>query len=144
MSSFDKVLKTYHLAKRELGEILSSCEMMDRLSIDVSINNLGMKNPLTSHEFYMLIETSGSHLAHDEEKLSSFVEKAMNNDIIEDGTLTNETAKVNVCKGLNLKIQKIENLRHFIILDFLYYKFSFKYSYLITVFKFFQIEKIKI
>lgn len=107
MASFDKVLKTYHLAKRELGEILSSCEMMDRLSMDVSINNLGMKNPLTSyengHEFYMLIETSGSHLAHDEEKLSSFVEKAMNNDIIEDGTLTNETAKINVCKFENLK-----------------------------------------
>lgn len=77
--------------------------------MDVSINNLGMKNPLTSykngHEFYMLIETSGSHLAHDDEKLSSFVEKAMNNDIIEDGTLTNETAKVNVCKLENSKIE---------------------------------------
>lgn len=101
LASFDKVLKTYYLAKRELGEILSSCEMMDRLSMDVSINNLGMKNPLTSrengHDFYMLIETSGSHLTHDEEKLSLFVEKAMNNDIIEDGTLTNETTKVNVC-----------------------------------------------
>lgn len=101
MASFDKVLKTYHLAKRQLGEILSSCEMMDRLSLDVSIKNLGMKNPLTSreegHEFYMLIETSGSHLAHDEEKLSSFVEKAINNDFIEDGTLTNETTKLNVC-----------------------------------------------
>lgn len=95
------MLKTYHLAKRQLGEILSSCEMMDRLSLDVSINNLGMKNPLTSHknghEFYMLIETSGSHLAHDEEKLSLFVEKAINNDFIEDGTLTNETTKFNVC-----------------------------------------------
>lgn len=96
------MLKTYHLAKRQLGEILSSCEMMDRLSLDVSINNLGMKNPLTSreegHEFYMVIETSGSHLIHDEEKLSSFVEEAINNDFIEDGTLTNETTKLNVCK----------------------------------------------
>jgi len=94
-------LKTYHLAKRQLGEILSSCEMMDRLSMDVPLNNLGMKNPLTSrkdgHDFYVIIETSGSHLAHDEEKLSSFVEKAINDDIIEDGTLTNEITKVNVC-----------------------------------------------
>lgn len=76
--------------------------------MDVSINNLGMKNPLTSHEdgheFYMLIETSGSHLAHDEEKLSSFIEKAINNDFIEDGTLTNETTKFNVC---NLKIKTV-------------------------------------
>lgn len=99
--SFDKVLETFHLAKRELGEILSSCEMMDRLSLDVSVNHLGMKNPLTTrengHDFYMIVETSGSHLAHDEEKLSLFVEKAMDQGIIEDGTLTNETAKVNVC-----------------------------------------------
>lgn len=103
MASFDKVLKTYYLAKRQLGEILSSCEMIDRLSMDVSINNLGMKNPLSrenGHEFYMVIETSGSHLAHDEEKLSSFVEKAINDDIIEDGTLTNETTKLNVCNYL--------------------------------------------
>ncbi|KYN06155.1 D-2-hydroxyglutarate dehydrogenase, mitochondrial [Cyphomyrmex costatus] len=66
LANFDKVLKTYYLAKRHLGEILSSCEMMDRLSIDVSINNLGLKNPLTSrkdgHEFYMIVETAGSHV----------------------------------------------------------------------------------
>jgi len=100
LTSFDKVLKAYHLAKYELGEILSSCEMMDRLSLDVSIKHLGMKNPLTSengHEFYMLIETSGINLIHDEEKLSAFVEKAINDCIIEDGTLTNETTKFNVC-----------------------------------------------
>lgn len=74
--------------------------MMDRLSLDVSINHLGMKNPLTNeegHEFYMIIETSGSHLIHDEEKLSLFVEKAINNDFIKDGTLTNEITKLNVC-----------------------------------------------
>lgn len=110
LASFDKVLKTYHLAKRQLGEILSSCEMMDRLSLDVSIKNLGMKNPLTSreegHEFYMLIETSGSHLAHDEEKLSSFVEKAINNDFIEDGTLTNETTKLNTIWSLRERISE--------------------------------------
>ncbi|KAL0131152.1 hypothetical protein PUN28_002607 [Cardiocondyla obscurior] len=110
LETFDKVLKTYQLAKRELGEILSSCEMMDRLSLDVSINNLGLKNPLTDnkngHEFYMLIETSGSHLAHDEEKLTSFVEKAINNNFIEDGTLTNEITKVNNIWGLREKISE--------------------------------------
>ncbi|XP_011643622.1 D-2-hydroxyglutarate dehydrogenase, mitochondrial [Pogonomyrmex barbatus] len=110
LASFDKVLKTYHLAKRQLSEILSSCEMMDRLSLDVSITNLGMKNPLTSrkngHEFYMLIETSGSHLTHDEEKLSSFLEEAINNDLIEDGTLTNETTKLNNIWGLRERISE--------------------------------------
>ncbi|XP_012537385.1 D-2-hydroxyglutarate dehydrogenase, mitochondrial isoform X2 [Monomorium pharaonis] len=110
LESFDKVLQISHLAKRQLGEILSSCEMMDRLSMDVSINNLGLKNPLTSredgHEFYMIIETSGSHLAHDEEKLSSFVEKAINDDIIEDGTLTNETTKLNNIWALRERISE--------------------------------------
>ncbi|KAL6443293.1 hypothetical protein ACFW04_002885 [Cataglyphis niger] len=110
LASFDKVLETYYLAKRELGEILSSCEMMDRLALDVSINNLGMKNPLTSrengHDFYMLIETSGSHLTHDEEKLSLFVEKVMNNDIIEDGTLTNEMTKINNIWALRERISE--------------------------------------
>lgn len=100
LTSFKKVLETYHLAKKELGEILSSCEMMDRLSLDVSIHHLGMANPLTTckdgYDFYMVIETSGSHLAHDEEKLSLFVEKAMDQGIIADGTLTNETTKVAV------------------------------------------------
>ncbi|XP_032683219.1 D-2-hydroxyglutarate dehydrogenase, mitochondrial [Odontomachus brunneus] len=108
--SFDKVLETFYLAKKELGEILSSCEMMDRLSLDVSINNLGMKDPLTTrkngHDFYMIIETSGSHLAHDEEKLSLFVEKAMDQGIIEDGTLTNETAKVNYIWALRERISE--------------------------------------
>ncbi|KAG5327186.1 D2HDH protein, partial [Pseudoatta argentina] len=110
LASFDKVLKTYYLAKSHLGEILSSCEMMDRLSIDVSINNLGLKNPLTSrkegHEFYMIIETSGSHLVHDEEKLSSFVEKAINDDIIEDGTMTNESKKLDTIWALRERISE--------------------------------------
>lgn len=104
------MLKIYQLAKRELSEILSSCEMMDRLSMDVSVNNLGLKNPLTrksGHEFYMLIETSGSNVAHDEEKLSSFLEKAINDNIIEDGTLTNEPTKVNVRNRKILYVSQI-------------------------------------
>ncbi|XP_014480949.1 PREDICTED: D-2-hydroxyglutarate dehydrogenase, mitochondrial [Dinoponera quadriceps] len=109
LTSFDKVLEIYHLARKELGEILSSCEMMDRISLDVPISNLGMKNPLTSekgHDFYMIIETSGSHLAHDEEKLSLFVEKAMDQGIIEDGTLTNETTKVQYIWSLRERISE--------------------------------------
>ena len=97
LNSFDKVLKTYDLAKRELGEILSSCEMMDKLSLDVTIA-AGLKSPLTSkidgHEFYVLLETSGSNAAHDEEKLASFVETALVEEVIEDGTLTSDPAKV--------------------------------------------------
>ncbi|OAD59077.1 D-2-hydroxyglutarate dehydrogenase, mitochondrial [Eufriesea mexicana] len=97
LDNFDKVLETFHLAKKELGEILSSFEMMDKLSLDVSTEILGLKNPLTSntsgHNFYVLMETSGSNVNHDEEKLNSFVEKAFANEFIEDGTMTSDPAK---------------------------------------------------
>ena len=98
LKSFDQVLKAFRLAKKELGEILSSYEMMDKLSLDVSIQQFGLKNPLTSksdgHEFYVLLETSGSNASHDEEKLASFVEKALSEGIVEDGTLTSDPAKI--------------------------------------------------
>ncbi|KAG7199803.1 hypothetical protein KM043_000465 [Ampulex compressa] len=110
LSSFDNVLKTYQLAKRELAEILSSCEMMDKLSLDVSIGNLGLKNPLTSksegHEFYVLIETSGSEMGHDEEKLAKFVERALAQNLIEDGTLTADPGKVKSVWALRERISE--------------------------------------
>lgn len=100
LNNFDKVLKAFRLAKKELGEILSSFEMMDKLSLDVSIETFGLKSPLTTkidgHDFYVLMETSGSNVNHDEEKLTSFVEKALADDIIEDGTLTSDPTKIKV------------------------------------------------
>lgn len=100
LNNFDKVLKAFRLAKKELGEILSSFEMMDKLSLDVSIETFGLKSPLTTkidgHDFYVLMETSGSNINHDEEKLTSFVEKALADNIIEDGTLTSDPTKVKV------------------------------------------------
>lgn len=103
--------------------------MMDRLSLDVSFNNLSMKNPLTNengHEFYMLIETSGNNMLHDEEKLSSFVEKAINDHIIEDGTLTNEMTKFNVCTRRNYIyiVYSKSNRIYFIIFYFIVEKFD--------------------
>lgn len=98
LENFDSVLKTYCLAKAELGEILSSCEMIDRLSLEVCTKYLRLQNPLASngdgHNFYMLIETAGSQLAHDQEKLTNFVEKAMNQEIITDGTMSSEPSKM--------------------------------------------------
>ncbi|KOC68161.1 D-2-hydroxyglutarate dehydrogenase, mitochondrial [Habropoda laboriosa] len=110
LSSFDKVLKAFRLAKRELGEILSSFEMMDKLSLDISTSVFGLKSPLTTnidgHDFYVLMETSGSNGNHDEEKLSSFVEKAMAEDVIEDGTLTSDPAKVKNIWALRERISE--------------------------------------
>ncbi|XP_076177409.1 D-2-hydroxyglutaric acid dehydrogenase isoform X2 [Ptiloglossa arizonensis] len=110
LDSFEKVLKTFQLAKRELGEILSSYEMMDKLSLDVSISQFNLKSPLTSktdgHDFYILLETSGSNSSHDEEKLATFVEKALAEDMIEDGTLTSDPAKVKNIWSLRERISE--------------------------------------
>ena len=74
--------------------------MIDRLSLEVCTKFLRLQNPLTSredgHNFYMLIETAGSQLAHDEEKLNAFLEKAMYKEIIDDGTLSSEPSKMKV------------------------------------------------
>nr|XP_033341554.1 D-2-hydroxyglutarate dehydrogenase, mitochondrial [Megalopta genalis] len=110
LNSFDKVLKAFQLAKRELGEILSSYEMMDKLSLDVSMDAFDLKSPLISvpggHEFYILLETSGSNVTHDEAKLASFVEKALADDVIEDGTLTSDPAKVKNIWSLRERISE--------------------------------------
>ncbi|XP_063986947.1 D-2-hydroxyglutarate dehydrogenase, mitochondrial [Diachasmimorpha longicaudata] len=95
LDNFDKALKTYALAKRELAEVLSSCEVMDDPTMGISVDKLGLQNPLSNrHKFYMLIETSGSTATHDEEKLTAFIEEAMNTELIVDGTLTSDPAKI--------------------------------------------------
>lgn len=100
MDSFESVLKTYQLAKSELAEILSSCEMIDKLSMAVCTDTLGLRNPLIGdndgYEFYVLIETAGSESRHDEEKLNSFLEKAMSQDIVRNGTVATEPTKIKV------------------------------------------------
>lgn len=43
LNSFDDVLKTYLVAKRELSEILSACELMDHASYRISIDYFKLK-----------------------------------------------------------------------------------------------------
>lgn len=44
----------------------------------------------------MLIETSGSNMEHDEDKLHKFLQKAMDKSIVCDGFVTNEPGKMKV------------------------------------------------
>lgn len=43
LNSFEAVLKTLKNAKRHLGEILSSCEMIDAPSLAASMENFNLK-----------------------------------------------------------------------------------------------------
>lgn len=74
--SFSDVLEVVKTAKRTLGEILSACEFLDHASMELTVKNLGLRNPLgAQYPFYMLLETHGSNNEHDEEKLQSCLEE---------------------------------------------------------------------
>lgn len=103
LESFDSILKTFKKAKLDLGEILSSCEMVDADSLDVVTGHLKLKSPIDDFPFYMLIETQGSDNVHDEEKLNKFLESAMEQGLVLDGTATNEATKMKVKKIMHRK-----------------------------------------
>ncbi|XP_065214365.1 D-2-hydroxyglutarate dehydrogenase, mitochondrial isoform X2 [Planococcus citri] len=96
LSSFEQVLNAFKLARGNLAEILSSCELMDQDSVKVVEKNLGLTCPLPNMPFYMLIETSGSNMSHDEEKLNMFLETCLEQKVILDGFATSEPSKMKV------------------------------------------------
>jgi len=72
--------------------------------------NLKLMNPLKEHNFYIVVETSGSNQSHDEEKLNAFLETVMGSEIINDGIITTEPSKIRILWGLREKIT--EGLLH--------------------------------
>ncbi|XP_069692075.1 D-2-hydroxyglutarate dehydrogenase, mitochondrial isoform X1 [Periplaneta americana] len=110
LEKFDDVLHTYRDARHGLGEILSSCEMMDALSLDAATTNLKLQRPIGEFPFYMLIETSGSNGAHDEEKLNKFLEASMANGVVLDGTVASEPSRIKLM--WNLREGITEGLLH--------------------------------
>ncbi|XP_024070131.1 D-2-hydroxyglutarate dehydrogenase, mitochondrial isoform X2 [Terrapene carolina triunguis] len=54
--------------------------------------------------FYILIETSGSNSAHDEEKLTNFLEHVMASGLVTDGTVATEDKKIKMLWSLRERI----------------------------------------
>lgn len=80
-------------AKRKLGEILSAFEFLDKQAMDLVLNHLeGVRNPLppSMHNFYVLIETTGSDESYDKEKLEAFLLGSMEGGLISDGVLAQD------------------------------------------------------
>ncbi|KAK9324654.1 hypothetical protein V1517DRAFT_316493 [Lipomyces orientalis] len=91
LESYDKVQQAFVKAKGELSEILSAFEFMDRASQDHVARFIELRRPLDEpHNFYVLVETSGSNRAHDEEKLQTYLEGLMESDVISDGVLAQD------------------------------------------------------
>lgn len=120
LNSFDDVLKTTLKAKRELCEILSSCEMIDSLSLDLVTGHLKLKSPLENYPFYMVIETHGSNNEHDEEKLNKFLENVMSEGLVLDGTTTNEPGKMRVRTFLKCNLIVPSSMKDLIVPTFLH------------------------
>ena len=88
---FGGVVDIFQKAKSALGEILSAFEFMDDASMDISLKNLHLKNPLGARRpFYVLIETHGSNPDHDQQKVHSFLEALQSSGLVDDGTIAQD------------------------------------------------------
>lgn len=93
LESYEQCQQAFKEAKKQLGEILSAFEMMDGQSQKLYGKASGAKLPLEGdYPFYCLVETSGSNTDHDSEKLNTFLEHVMGEEIVADGVVAeNET-----------------------------------------------------
>ena len=71
LPSFDNVLPLYQTVKRQLSEILSAFEFIDRTAYDLAVKH-GQGRALSDEdvegaECFVLVETSGGRREHDEE-----------------------------------------------------------------------------
>ncbi|KAF5390339.1 hypothetical protein D9757_002782 [Collybiopsis confluens] len=98
---FENVLPLFKLAKRQLSEILSAFEFIDRTAYDLAVKH-GQGRALSTEEVdgaecFVLVETSGGKREHDEEKLSYFLEHLLGADegerLINTGVLAQNPAQ---------------------------------------------------
>lgn len=95
VSSYEAVQNTFVHARNELSEILSAFEFMDRRSQVLAEQHLKMSHPLEEeYPFYVLIETSGSNKEHDDTKLETFLETAMEEGLVEDGIVAQDETQL--------------------------------------------------
>ncbi len=88
--SYEAVLQTFAAARRDLGEVLSAFEFVDRESFEL-VTSHGVRDPLGSgSRHYVLIELAGSDEAHDSEKLERFLEGVMEAGAVADGTIAQD------------------------------------------------------
>ena len=111
---FQNVIEVFQLAKKELNEILSAFEFMDRESLKCVEENLKLDNPFTRKEieeteFYCLVETQGSNADHDMQKIEKFYNLLSENKLCRNAILSESGNQIkqiwalreNLALGLN-------------------------------------------
>ncbi|XP_075425609.1 D-2-hydroxyglutarate dehydrogenase, mitochondrial isoform X2 [Ascaphus truei] len=94
--SFTRVLEVFAMCRDLLGEILSAYEFLDTECMRMVQTHLKLSNPLT--------ETSGSCASHDEEKLNTFLERALDSGLVTAGTLATDQGKIKALWALRERI----------------------------------------
>ncbi|CAH2350939.1 D-2-hydroxyglutarate--pyruvate transhydrogenase Dld2p [[Candida] railenensis] len=96
VSSYEAVQKVFVGARKELSEILSAFEFMDRNSQVLAGQHLKLDHPIESDQypFYILIETSGSNKEHDDEKLETFLANSMEEGLVDDGIIAQDETQL--------------------------------------------------
>ncbi|KAK7510424.1 uncharacterized protein IWZ02DRAFT_492426 [Phyllosticta citriasiana] len=95
LESYEKCQQAFREARGQLSEILSAFELMDGRSQKIMQKAVDKKLPLEGeYPFYCLIETKGSNSDHDSDKLSSFLEHVMGEEIVQDGVLAQDQTQV--------------------------------------------------
>ncbi|KAJ3817901.1 FAD-binding domain-containing protein [Lentinula raphanica] len=96
---FENVLPLYKTVKRQLSEILSAFEFIDRTAYDLAVKH-GQGRALSEEEVegaecFVLVETSGGRREHDEEKLNDLLESLLEADepLINTGVLAQNPAQ---------------------------------------------------
>ncbi|KAL0950995.1 hypothetical protein HGRIS_007740 [Hohenbuehelia grisea] len=96
---FDNVLPLYKTVKRDLSEILSAFEFIDRTAYNLAVKH-GQGRALSDEEVegaqcFVLVETSGGRRDHDEEKLNDLLEHLLSAEqpLITNGVLSQSPAQ---------------------------------------------------
>ncbi|KAI9598830.1 d-2-hydroxyglutarate dehydrogenase [Syncephalis fuscata] len=97
LDSFEKVQETFHTSRNMLSEVLSAFEFWDDKAATLVKNHgaAGNKNLFDKeYPFYVLVETQGSNNEHDTAKLNLFLEKLLEDGIVEDGVVAQDDRQV--------------------------------------------------
>ncbi|KAL7748226.1 D-lactate ferricytochrome c oxidoreductase [Sorochytrium milnesiophthora] len=95
VQSYENVQEIFAHARGELGELLSAFEFWDKNAFQLVERHMPwLRNPLSdTYPFQVLIETSGSNKAHDDEKLAAFLENMWSTEKVLDGSIAQDTAQ---------------------------------------------------
>lgn len=79
-----------------MGEILSAVEVMDAATMEMVQQHLNLDSPIGEYPFYLIIETSGSSVEHDSDKLNKFLDTALTKHFVLNGTVVSDSNKYRV------------------------------------------------